>query len=239
MKIYENEYFYILREPFGEYQTNCYLACNKEDETSLIIDPGINATEWVLSNAKNPLCILNTHGHFDHVWSNQELKEKLKIPLLCPYEDAFMLVNDCFSTGLPSSTPDILVGAKEKEEINTKTSQSHNINRQNTFNFGAFNVKFSTYPGHTPGCSIITLSHQKNPEEEIIFSGDFIFLNCIGRSDFPYSSHQVMLESLQSFLENIQKCKDTPIFPGHGEKTSTKSEIESIEYFIKRLSKIA
>jgi len=70
----------VISHPMGAYQTNCYIVSNSKEE--LIIDPGMGATEWVLQNVKNPLAILNTHGHFDHVWSNSELKLYLKIPYL-------------------------------------------------------------------------------------------------------------------------------------------------------------
>ena len=58
--------------PMGDYGTNCYIV--SIDEKDFIIDPGVGATAWVKQNAKNPVAVLNTHGHFDHVWSNQEVK---------------------------------------------------------------------------------------------------------------------------------------------------------------------
>ncbi len=50
---------------------------------------------------KKSSCNLNTHGHFDHVWSNKELKEKLNIPIYCPKDDEFMLNKDPFGQGTP------------------------------------------------------------------------------------------------------------------------------------------
>ena len=46
----------------------------------LIIDPGLSATRWVIENTTNPIAILNTHGHFDHVWSNKEIVDKIFTP---------------------------------------------------------------------------------------------------------------------------------------------------------------
>ena len=80
MRVFDNDFFYILCEPFGEYQTNCYLVFNKTKKEALIVDPGIGASTWIIDTLKNtnaiPLAILNTHGHFDHVWSNAELLEQ-------------------------------------------------------------------------------------------------------------------------------------------------------------------
>jgi len=90
--------------PMGAYQTNCYIATVEGKD--FIIDPGVDATKWILNNVTNPVAILNTHGHFDHVWSNAEVKERLKLPIYCPKEDSFMLTSDPLGQGTPKSTPD-------------------------------------------------------------------------------------------------------------------------------------
>ena len=146
----------ILSRPMGPYQTNCYLATI--DDKTLVIDPGVGATEWVLTQAKNPVAILNTHGHFDHVWSNAELKEKLGIPIVCPEKDAFMLASDPLTQGMRPSTPDRLVKGDESLEIE------------------GIPVRFRHFPGHTPGCSVIEIG-------DVWFSGDFLFRDSIGRWD--------------------------------------------------------
>lgn len=250
MRVFDNDSFYVLREPFGEYQTNCYLAFNKTKNEALIIDPGIGASTWVIDTLKSanaiPLAILNTHGHFDHVWSNAELLEHFAgIPLLCPYEDAFMLEQDCFGTGLPSSIPTLLVGAKENDKICEKTSNTSNLGRENHFIYGDFAITFICYPGHTPGCSVIILRHKDSKITEskddleslskgaqVMFSGDFIFNRSIGRSDFPYSSNHVMKASLEKFL-TLQE--NMLVLPGHGNATSVAQEQSNIPFWIPRL----
>ena len=250
MRVFDNDSFYVLREPFGEYQTNCYLAFNKTKNEALIIDPGIGASTWVIDTLKSanaiPLAILNTHGHFDHVWSNAELLEHFAgIPLLCPYEDAFMLEQDCFGTGLPSSIPTLLVGAKENDKICEKTSNTSNLGRENHFIYGDFAITFICYPGHTPGCSLIILRHKDSKITEsqddleslskgaqVMFSGDFIFNRSIGRSDFPYSSNHVMKASLEKFL-TLQE--NMLVLPGHGNATSVAQEQSNIPFWIPRL----
>ncbi len=232
MVVFENDFFKILRKPFGEYQTNCYLAISQDETESLVIDPGIGATNWVLENAKNPLAILNTHGHFDHVWSNAALQEKLpNVPLLCPFEDAFMLQKDFFNTGLQESKPNILVGADCDSVIVEFHSNVSNLGRKNQFNYGDFEIEFICYPGHTPGCSVIVLNHKKIPNQKVMFSGDFVFYRSIGRSDFPYSDSATMKASLETF---IQSKEDILIFPGHGRETTFKQEKENIPYWLMR-----
>ena len=132
----------------GEYQTNCYIVTiNGKD---LIIDPGVNASAWVKENIKNPIAILNTHAHFDHIWDNKKLREDLKLKIYCPINDVFMLENDPFKKGHPTCTPDFKI--QPDEEIILQDIK----------------IKFHHFPGHTPGCSAIEI-------ENSLFSGDFIF----------------------------------------------------------------
>ena len=252
MQVFTNDFFYVICKSFGEYQTNCYLVFNKIKKEALIIDPGIGASSWIIDTLKDrvctPLAILNTHGHFDHVWSNAELVEHFtKIPLLCPYEDAFMLTNDCFSTGLPSSTPTLLVGAKQNDKIYEKTSNTNNLERKNSFTYGDFIITFISYPGHTPGCSVIVIHHKDDKGDpmqantdlnllskgvKVMFSGDFIFNRSIGRSDFPYSSHTAMKASLEKFLTLKENML---VLPGHGSPTSILQEQNNIPFWLPRL----
>jgi glyoxylase-like metal-dependent hydrolase (beta-lactamase superfamily II) len=190
-------------KPMGPYATNCYIL--SVDNKDFIIDPGVDATSWVLKNVKNPVAILNTHGHFDHVWSNSELKDKLKIPIYCPKDDAFMLENDPFNYGTPKSKADFLVKPDSKVVIED------------------IEFKFWHFPGHTPGCSVIEY-------KDVWFSGDFIFEGSIGRWDFKYSSAIDMVKS----LKKLKKFKqDKKVLPGHGNKTTLFRELKTIDSWIR------
>lgn len=185
----------------GAYGTNCYIV--SIDGKEIIIDPGMEAVEWVLHNVNHPIAILNTHGHFDHVWSNAALAKELQIPIYAPKDDCFMLENDPFIQGTPSSHADIAVEGDQSFEIE------------------GISVAFLHFPGHTPGCSAILIGNA-------LFSGDFIFKNSIGRYDFPYSSSEQMRQSLEKFLK-IEA--DWEIFPGHGGSTSLKAEQKNVPYW--------
>ncbi len=193
----------ILKRPMGDYQTNCYIV--KIDGKELIIDPGMGATEWVMANVKNPIAILNTHGHFDHVWSNSELQKKMNIPLYTPKGDIMLLQNSTWMPGLPPSTPDIEVDGDQ------------------SFMIEGIEVKFHHFPGHCPGCSMIEI-------EDAIFSGDFLFEGSIGRWDFPYSDAEAMRSSLKRFAT---WTIDKPLYPGHGNPTSVRAEQKHVEYWLR------
>jgi hydroxyacylglutathione hydrolase len=195
----------IKAQPMGDYQTNCYIAIIAGKD--FIIDPGVGATQWVLDNITNPVAILNTHGHFDHVWSNDELQKKLKIPLYTPKGDVMLLSSSDWMPGLPPSTPDVEVEPNQE------------------FDFDGVKVKFHHFPGHCPGCSMIEIA-------DAIFSGDFIFERSIGRCDFPYSSSEDMKASLQRFKK---LDFDKTLYPGHGGTTTIKQEQQYSDYWINSL----
>jgi len=192
-------------QPMGMYQTNCYIV--SIDGKDFIIDPGVNATEWVMDNVTNPVAILNTHGHFDHVWSNAQLQEKLKVPLYTPKGDVPMLKDSNWMKELPPSIPDVEVEPNEE------------------FDFDGVKVKFRHFPGHCPGCSTIEIG-------DAMFSGDFIFERSIGRTDFPYSSPADMQDSLERFKKLDY---DKTVYPGHGGTTTIKQEQQYADYWIANL----
>lgn len=189
-------------QPMGDYQTNCYIVTI--DGKDLIIDPGVGATQWVKSNVKNPIAILNTHGHFDHVWSNYELQQDLNLKVYIPKGDNFMLKEDIFGLGIKECEADILVEPDEE------------------FNLEGIKIKFHHFPGHTPGCSAIEIGNT-------LFSGDFIFYNSIGRTDFPYSNPSDMKKSINKILV---WDKEFIIYPGHGGKTKLSYEKNNLKRWL-------
>jgi len=192
-------------QPMGVYQTNCYIVTI--DGKDLIIDPGVDATEWVTANVTNPVAILNTHGHFDHVWSNAAVKQALDIPIYCPKEDVFMLTDDPLGQGTPKSIPD------------------HEVIGDELLDIQGIKVQYRHFPGHTPGCSVIEIG-------DVWFSGDFLFEQSIGRWDFPASSGEDMIKS----LEKAMKIEgDYTIYPGHGMSTTLKAEQRVIPFWIEQV----
>lgn len=206
-----------LRKSFGIYETNCYIVQTPQGE--LIVDPGMGSASWVLESSSNPLAILLTHGHFDHIYDVAKIKvARPEIPLYCPNDDRFMLESDCFDTGLTPymlGARDVLVPCEKGEWA---------------FDIAGIACRFIHFPGHTPGCSVIVIGDK-------MYSGDFIFKRSIGRYDFPYSSAADMRESLVRFsvLELGGSGDSTEIFPGHGESTLLGYERENVKLWIARI----
>jgi len=194
-------------QPMGATQTNCYIVTVEGKD--FIIDPGMGATQWVLDNVNHPIAILNTHGHFDHVWSNAQLQEKLKIPLYCPKDDSFMLQKCPLGQLTPPSTP------------------NHEIIGDETLEIKGVKIQYRHFPGHTPGCSIIQI-------KDVWFSGDFIFQQSIGRWDFPFSSGEKMIKSLEKAMRIEENYT---IYPGHGLSTTLKAEQKVMPYWTEQVKK--
>jgi len=183
----------------GQLQTNCYLVWDEESLEGVVIDPGDDA-DYILRRAGDfnlsLQFILATHGHFDHVLGVAELKLALNIPFLIHQKDLFLLKRAGktakFFTGVESGPvlpPDGFI--KEGDEIK----------------FGKESLKIIETPGHTPGSvSFYSLG--------FLFSGDLIFAEGVGRTDFAYSSKEELQNSIKKIL-NLPK--ETIIYPGHGE----------------------
>ena len=192
----------ILKKAFGEYATNCYIL--KGEQGDLVIDPGQGSFDWVMQNTDKIAAVLNTHGHFDHVYDDAKL-QRAGAKIYIHEDDAFMLRADPFETMPESIEADVLVKGQEQ-----------------SFEIAGFNVKFSLFAGHTPGSCMIEAGGA-------IFSGDVIFKGSIGRWDFPFSSGAQMRESLHKIL---QIKGDFTLYPGHGANTSLQAERQNLKYFL-------
>ena len=192
----------ILKKAFGEYVTNCYIL--KGEQGDLVIDPGQGSFDWVMQNTGKIAAVLNTHGHYDHVYDDAKL-QRMGAKIYIHEEDAFMLRTDPFETMPESIEADVLIKGQEQ-----------------SLEIAGFNVKFSLFAGHTPGSCMIEVGG-------VIFSGDVIFKGSIGRWDFPFSSGAQMRESLHKIL---QIEGDFTLYPGHGPNTSLAAERQNLKYFL-------
>lgn len=192
----------ILSKPCGLYATNCYIVKTKNGE--IIIDPGDGAIDFIRQNCKNVLAVLNTHGHYDHIWDNKAVVKEFNAPLYAPKDDIFMLKDD--GHGYESSD-DIAIAVTDNEELV----------------FDGYKFIFHHFPGHTPGCSIIEF-------DKLYFSGDFLFERSVGRWDFEFSNADDMIKSLEK-AKNLKD--DFALLPGHGNSTKVSVEKPHFDSWIR------
>jgi glyoxylase-like metal-dependent hydrolase (beta-lactamase superfamily II) len=195
----------------GQLQSNCYLVWDPQTKEGIIIDPADDA-DFILRRIKDleikPLLILATHGHFDHVMAAGELKLDLQIPFLISEKDIFLIKRTVptasFFTGERGVlTPKIDRFLKEDEEI--------------VFG-GEKQLKVIFTPGHSPGGVAFFGGG-------VLFSGDTLFAQSIGRTDLSYSSHQDLLDSIKNKLFKLPD--ETIVYSGHGEETTIAEEKEN------------
>ena len=192
----------ILSFKLGPLETNAYLVFCPKTRAGLIIDPADEAnflSEKILREKIKPLAIVATHGHFDHLLAANELQLAFDIPFLIHQNDQKVLSTMQKSASwhlrrkMSEEPPKKLSFLKEGEEIC----------------FGKESLTVIELPGHTPGSIGLY-----NFSQKILFSGDTIFKDGVGRADFSYSSPENLASSLQKIKE---KFSGFMVFPGHGE----------------------
>ena len=187
--------------PVGQLETNCYLAyCSRTNE-GIVVDPGDEGSflsEKIKELKIKLKLIIATHGHFDHILAAEELRLNFQIPLLIHQEDLFLLKK-------AGQSAEFWLQDKEKFLLPQK---ARFIEEGEKIRFGQEELKVIHTPGHTPGS--IALYSQK---ENLLFSGDLLFQEGVGRTDFSYSSPEKLEQSLRKVFSLPSQ---TLVYPGHG-----------------------
>ena len=181
--------------PLGAYQTNCYIVWGEGADDCIVIDPGY-APERVILEAedlgKSISAILLTHGHFDHVGGVKGIAERLGCPVYL--HEAELSQPEQMTAG-----PLYYTCAYGEGDVLT---------------LAGVTLRVLHTPGHTPGSVCLVA-------EDTIFSGDTLFQDSIGRTDFPGGSFAQMKNSLQR-LKALPG--DFRVLPGHGPETTLDEE---------------
>ncbi len=204
----------IQRYALGQMQANCYVITS--DSQCLIIDPADDASfilETIQSKNLTIAGILATHGHFDHVMAAGEIQLSVpSIPLHIHPADRFLLDR-------LGETAKYFLGF---DPVVVKPQNFFDL-KPGRLSVGKFDFTILETPGHTPGS--ICMYFQK---AGVIFTGDTLFKDGIGRYDFSYSSKQDLKNSIKKILE---LPSETIIYPGHGEDSIIEEEKENYKKY--------
>jgi hydroxyacylglutathione hydrolase len=191
--------------PVGSLQTNCYVVSSPEKE-AIIIDPGFDYTyeakqvvDFVEKAGLKIKFIVNTHGHYDHIGGDAFLQKKYDVPLLIHENDKQYLLKQ-----------------KETANLNIMT-----LKDGDAVKFGSISLKVLLTPGHSTG-SICLIG------EGVVFSGDTLFSDGIGRTDFEGGSTAQIEQSLKKLM---QLPENYLVYPGHNESTTIGKEKSSNPFF--------
>lgn len=196
----------ITQYSLGQLQANCYFLINNQD--CLIIDPGDEA-DFIIGKLQQAdlhlVGVVATHGHFDHVMAVGEIQRSFDVRFYISEKDMFLLDRVEQTAEYFLGYRPVILPPKDIEFINKKKLQ-----------VASYELRILETPGHTPGGLCFHF-----PEEKIIFTGDTLFKDGIGRFDFSYSSKKDLINSLKKILK---LPVETIVYPGHGEVTSIKQE---------------
>ena len=191
----------------GIVRTNCYLVMNTETKEAIIIDPADSA-ETVIAAATTlevkPVGILLTHGHFDHIGAAAELSKHYGIEVAAGSAEAQLLKEAELNL---STQIDTLLSVIPERLFRDREMIS----------LAGFQIQVFYTPGHTSGGVCYYF-----PEEEVMFTGDTLFYESIGRTDLPTGSAAALVRSVQELLNNIPEI--TTVYPGHGSRTTIAHE---------------
>ncbi len=201
--------------PVGPIQANCYIVGDEATRKGVVIDPG-DEVPRILSRIRehqlDVVYILNTHGHFDHVGGNKELKEATGAQIAIHPEDApnlERLVESAAVWGMRaenSPPPDLLLADGQ------------------ILTAGGLTFKVLHTPGHSRGSVSFVLD-----DAQLIFTGDLIFAGSIGRTDFPGGDYNTLIRSVR---EKIFPLGDEyRILSGHGPVTTVGQEKRTNPFF--------
>ncbi len=194
----------------GPLAVNCYVATDETTKKTFVVDPGghnIDMVNYIKDNHFELEYIILTHGHGDHIGGVPDLmrefpKAKLAIGIFdrVMLEDADLNMSTMIFGHPVSLTPDLCLTDGE------------------TLKVGNMELKVLNTPGHTPGGISILVG-------DTVFSGDTLFEQSIGRTDFPGSSYSDIVKSIREKLFTLPD--ETKVLPGHMGSTTIGFEKEN------------
>lgn len=193
----------------GFFGVNCYML--QFDAKCIIIDPGADAQKiinYLESQRLNPLMVVNTHGHYDHIGAVPDMVDRYGIPFYIHPLEKDTVANP--EVNMSAAFGGSLFSISAYQVIDQKTKSR----------LSDLGLEIIHTPGHTPGSVAIKTG-------ECLFCGDLLFQGAIGRTDLPGGS----LAEIKKSLRKIRKMdKNLLLYPGHGPQTTLAHELGANYY---------
>jgi hydroxyacylglutathione hydrolase len=199
----------IYKFTLGNFAVNNYLVHAADSDQAILFDAGEDPEPILDKIAELGLklvYLVNTHGHADHMAGNQKIIQET---------GARLLIHNMDQTYL--SDPYLNLSAYFGEEI-TSPAASRLLENGDIISLEKIEFLVLHTPGHTPG-------HISLQYKDRVFVGDVIFQGSIGRTDFPNSSSEQLIQSIRQRIYSLPDY--TILYPGHGANTTVRAEKES------------
>ena len=182
----------------GIISTNCYLVINEDTKQAVVIDPAA-CPSYLMSHIKSEglkvEAILLTHGHFDHIMGIDGFLSEFDVPVYVHGDDA-------------DAMEDPVLNQSSTYTSGYTFGKARYLRDHQTLELAGYTFQVIHTPGHTKGgCCYYVAS------EDVLLSGDTLFQNSVGRTDFVNSSTSDLVHSVREKLFLLPD--DTMVYPGH------------------------
>lgn len=198
----------------GSFQANCFVLAPEAGGPCVVVDPGEGSEqplgELLRQHRLDPVAVLLTHGHFDHIFAVTPVCDGNDIPAWIHPEDRLLL-----SDPMRAFSADVgqlfggRVQLREPREVRELADRT-------SLELAGLSVTVDHTPGHTRGS--VTFRSVTSEGQGLLVSGDTLFAGSIGRTDLPGGDHEQMLTSLRNKILVLDD--DTTVLPGHGPTTT-------------------
>lgn len=197
----------------GRAGANCYAV--ESNTELLLVDPGDcggSLCQWLTEGSFSKISIFLTHGHYDHIGAVPAICEAFpSVRIYASRREEVLLVNPALNLSVQANKPISL--APLKDRIDWVEEGSH-------INCGSIDMEVLECPGHTPGGLVLI-----NRAERWLFSGDSLFHQSIGRTDFPRSDEETLMTSIKEKLMTLDR--EFIVLPGHMDETTIGEEYDN------------
>ncbi len=197
----------IGRMVLGVCGTNCYLIYKEDSKEVIFVDPadkGAQIYEKLAAKGFQVKAILLTHGHFDHILGCKELKELSGAPVYALQEENVLCEDAANNLSAQFGKPCTIVPDCYLKDGEVLT-------------LAGMSLEVIATPGHTIGSCCFYFE-----EGKLLVSGDTLFQESVGRTDFVTGSQSQLVRSIKEKLFVLPN--DTQVFPGHGDSTTIEHE---------------